>query len=475
MASSQVLKGNSTTASSSDRVSPVCIMADNFPSKAFLVIEYCDSNDSAVACWSDDGQKFIVKDMSKFAASHLPRYFKHSNFQSFVRQLNLYGFHTVRQDSKSDGVVVFCHDDFRRGRQDLLTNITRSKKDKTNHKHEKRKENFPSFNNRFDDLQQQMDLMLQKLDLIISLMPAKRSEYPENYPTTLGGKRRRQDDWRAKSPSLTTDAMFVSEVSSQSSDASSHAAASPRYTFNMDVIEESKVYENSSTTSQVDDDHEPQALNDEDPIDTDDFKDFMDMMLDDDQAVQHEYNEQENGSDSSATLLADPLMSKAAPDTVESVQQVTTASAIHTSSGEEEFDEEAGFYEASSPPLTTAVEVTHAVSVPGRQSRRHRTSIYIAIGVVAVLITAIVWPVVVFTKDTNNNGSHLQRPPGNGGNDQGWEGNRTGHDSSESASPARSKRPPATSIFSHAEQDTVDKDVLQLTLNDKAYECHVEL
>jgi hypothetical protein len=461
-------------------------MADNFPSKAFFAIEYCDNNDSTVACWSEDGRKFVVKDTSKFAATHLPRYFKHSNFQSFVRQLNLYGFHTVKQDSKNDGSVVFYHDDFRRGRQDLLTNITRSKKnDRKNHKPEETKEEqYPSFNHRFDELQQQMDLMSQKLDLIISLVSGKETDAcSAHYPMTFGGKRLRRDDWRAKSPASTTDTTFVSDVSSQSSISSCHAVGSPRSTFNMGVVKEQKMYEHSSSDSQVDDDNEPEGLDDKDLVNTDDFKDFMDMLLDDDepvadQAAQQRYWEQE--PDSSTVLVDDRLMNKTAPDTVEGVQQATTDSAIQTVSGEEDYDEEAGVYEESSPPLTTAVEVTNERSIPGRHGRR-RTGIYIAIGVVAVLITAIVWPLVVFIKGPKEDGNHPPPRPagngGNGGNDQGWQGNGTWHDSTErGASPVSSKGPPAT-IFSHADQQPalVDKDVLQLTLSDKRYECHVEL
>ena len=44
-----------------------------------------DSCDPTIACWSEDGETFVVKDPVKFERSIIPQFFKHSKFSSFVR------------------------------------------------------------------------------------------------------------------------------------------------------------------------------------------------------------------------------------------------------------------------------------------------------------------------------------------------------------------------------------------------------
>ncbi|KAI8329817.1 hypothetical protein BC941DRAFT_475995 [Chlamydoabsidia padenii] len=90
-------------------------------------------------CWGTDGTTFIVKDTNEFSKTILPKHFKHCNFASFVRQLNKYDFHKVRnaddgQRPYGDQAWEFVHPKFMRDRKDLLEEIRRKTPGKTTKK-----------------------------------------------------------------------------------------------------------------------------------------------------------------------------------------------------------------------------------------------------------------------------------------------------------------------------------------------------
>ncbi|KAG0746612.1 hypothetical protein G6F57_006584 [Rhizopus arrhizus] len=100
----------------------------DFIQKLFRMLEN-DSSES-VLTWGLNGTTFIVRDTMEFSRTVLPKHFKHSNFASFVRQLNKYDFHKVRQvdDSRKSydsQAWEFVHPKFIRHRKDLLEEIKR--------------------------------------------------------------------------------------------------------------------------------------------------------------------------------------------------------------------------------------------------------------------------------------------------------------------------------------------------------------
>ncbi|XP_063166630.1 heat shock factor protein 2 isoform X2 [Candoia aspera] len=100
-----------------------------FLSKLWALVGDAPSNQ--LITWSQNGQSFLVLDEQRFAKEILPKYFKHNNMASFVRQLNMYGFRkVVHVDSgivklERDGPVEFQHPYFKQGREDLLEHIKR--------------------------------------------------------------------------------------------------------------------------------------------------------------------------------------------------------------------------------------------------------------------------------------------------------------------------------------------------------------
>ncbi|TQD99117.1 hypothetical protein C1H46_015236 [Malus baccata] len=59
-----------------------------FLTKTYDIVD--DPSTNHIVSWSRDNNSFVVLDPNSFAMSLLPRYFKHNNFSSFVRQLNTY-------------------------------------------------------------------------------------------------------------------------------------------------------------------------------------------------------------------------------------------------------------------------------------------------------------------------------------------------------------------------------------------------
>ncbi|KAJ3085490.1 hypothetical protein HK102_014118 [Quaeritorhiza haematococci] len=108
------------------------VQKTTFIQKLYKILE--DDVCRHLICWSATGTSFLVLDAVEFAKQVLPKVFKHNNYTSFVRQLNLYGFHKVNrsyhrhnshESERDHGPREFFHPSFIRYRPDLLTEIRR--------------------------------------------------------------------------------------------------------------------------------------------------------------------------------------------------------------------------------------------------------------------------------------------------------------------------------------------------------------
>ena len=95
-----------------------------------------ESRNTELIRWSDSGDSFIVVDEDEFARTLIPELFKHKNYASFVRQLNMYGFHkkvglsdnSMRaSERKAKPPSEYTNPFFKRGRPRLLWLIQKPK------------------------------------------------------------------------------------------------------------------------------------------------------------------------------------------------------------------------------------------------------------------------------------------------------------------------------------------------------------
>lgn len=102
---------------------------NNFVTKLYQMIN--DPKSQLFIAWTELGTSFVVSNVGEFSRSILGSHFKHNNFSSFVRQLNMYGFHKINRTPRAQRTSTtsqtweFSHPKFLRARPDLLDAIKR--------------------------------------------------------------------------------------------------------------------------------------------------------------------------------------------------------------------------------------------------------------------------------------------------------------------------------------------------------------
>ncbi|XP_014612950.1 PREDICTED: heat shock factor protein 1-like isoform X2 [Polistes canadensis] len=99
-----------------------------FLAKLWKLVE--DPETDNLICWSPNGRSFYIRNQAQFARELLPHYYKHNNMASFVRQLNMYGFHK-KVSVELGGLkcdrdeMEFAHQYFYKGHPYLVEHIKR--------------------------------------------------------------------------------------------------------------------------------------------------------------------------------------------------------------------------------------------------------------------------------------------------------------------------------------------------------------
>ncbi|RDL33946.1 Winged helix DNA-binding protein [Venustampulla echinocandica] len=109
-----------------------------------------ESKNTELIRWSDRGDSFVVLDEDEFAKRLIPELFKHNNYASFVRQLNMYGFHKrvglsdnsmKASERKNKSPSEYYNPFFKRGHPNLLWLINKPKGGSSKAKGTKRPKN----------------------------------------------------------------------------------------------------------------------------------------------------------------------------------------------------------------------------------------------------------------------------------------------------------------------------------------------
>jgi len=100
-----------------------------FPEKLFKILQ--DENNKQLIHWDKEGKVVEIENEFKFSKI-LEENFKHSNYDSFIRQLNLYGFEKLTNLEQSDKELFTLENFTKNSNEEDIREIKRKKKDSNN-------------------------------------------------------------------------------------------------------------------------------------------------------------------------------------------------------------------------------------------------------------------------------------------------------------------------------------------------------
>merc|ERR1712187_277215 len=159
-----------------------CNMVPIFCYKVWQLID--DEKNREFVKWSNTGRSFIIINKDKFAKEVLPNYFKHNKINSFIRQLNNFGFKklTGLQEGSmryTNNSLEYEHEYFVQGQPELLEKIVKAPR-KTKPECSRRRlgseaeqiPNRPSIMERLQKITRQNDDFTERLSSFLDSIPA---------------------------------------------------------------------------------------------------------------------------------------------------------------------------------------------------------------------------------------------------------------------------------------------------------------
>ena len=82
--------------------------SETFLSKLYDILN--DDKHKNIISWDLEGKKIVIFDSMKLCKEILPKFYKHRNYSSFIRQLNLYGFRKTK--GINENLEIYEHKNF---------------------------------------------------------------------------------------------------------------------------------------------------------------------------------------------------------------------------------------------------------------------------------------------------------------------------------------------------------------------------